>query len=130
MVFYHRDDNHIGDKKMSNRKLTEEEVQEKLAKIRTGEMKVVPAPRDITETLEPYIMKVLEAIGHPEAWVSDMSSIGDFRPINFGDEQPEYDEYQRFVDDVSLKLAMRVNKGDGITDIAMRLMAREQKRGD
>lgn len=114
-------------KQMTKRKLTEDEIQENLEKVRTGEMKIVPAPRKITKVIGPYIAKVLEAIGHPEAWVSDMSSIGDFAPMNFGDEESEVDEYQEFVDKVSLKLNMKVEKGEGVVDIAMRLMAQEEQ---
>lgn len=112
-----------------SKKLTEAELKEALEKVRKGEMKVEPAPQDMTVALGPYVEKVLEAVGHPEAWVSDMSSIGDFRPIDFGGES-KGDPYQDFVDKVSLKLAMKIEKGEGIVDIAMRLMAREQKRGN
>jgi hypothetical protein len=42
--------------------------------------KVELAPQDKIIELRSYVMKVLEAIGHPEAWVSDLSSVWDFSP--------------------------------------------------
>jgi hypothetical protein len=40
--------------------------------------KIVFAPQDKIRELRPWVQSVLEAIGHPEAWVSDQSSVGDF----------------------------------------------------
>lgn len=36
------------------------------------------APTVLVDTLEPYVEQVLEALGHPEALVTDLSTIGDF----------------------------------------------------
>lgn len=100
-------------------------TKEFLSKLANGEIKVHPAPQIQTKALSVYVMRVLEAVGHPEAWVSDASSIGDFRPM-FG----KHADYQEFLDEVSLKLAMQVKKGEGIVNIAMRLMAQEQKQDE
>lgn len=97
------------------KKLSDEEVQKALDGVKTGETSVEFASQDLTIALDPYIEKVLDAIGHPEAWVSDMSSIGDLRPDDCS--------YQEFVNDVAAKLGIGINKGDYIIDIAMRLKA-------
>ena len=103
--------------------LTGKELQDK---IRSGEMKVVFAEHDQIDWLRPYIDKVLEAIGHPKALVSDKSSIGDFRTINFlKDDKNKKDTYQEFINDISVKLDIDVNKKDYLIDIAMRLKALE-----
>ena len=34
--------------------------------------------RDAMQTLTPHVNRVLDAIGHPEAWVGDDSTMGDF----------------------------------------------------
>lgn len=36
------------------------------------------ASQDKINELCPYVQRVLEALGHPEAWVSDESTVGDF----------------------------------------------------
>jgi len=116
---------------MSNKPpLTGKELQEKIS---SGETKVVSAKQDETEMLRPYVMIVLEAVGHPEAWVSDESSVGDFRPVGFSRSNkekqaplsPVLDTYQEFVNSVAAKLGIGINKGDYIIDIAMRLKALE-----
>lgn len=109
---------------MSDKKppLTGKELQDK---IRSGEMKITFAEQEEVELLRPYINRVLDAVGHPEAWVSDQSSIGDFRPIDFSSDNQSGDEYQKFVNDVAAILGIGINKGDYIVDIAMRLKALE-----
>ena len=98
-----------------SKKLSDEEVKKRLDGIKTGKTKIVFAEQKKVEILKPYVDRVLEAIGHPEAWISDRSSIGDFRQ---GD-------YQEFVNDVAAKLGIGINKGDYLVDIAMRLKALE-----
>ena len=78
---------------------------------------IVSASKDNIELFQPYVVKVLDAIGHPEAWVTDESSIGDFLPLG--------KDYQEFVNDVATNLGIGINKGDFIVDIAMRLKALE-----
>lgn len=40
--------------------------------------KIRQAPREKVEKYESLIAEILEVLGHPEAWVSDLSTIGDF----------------------------------------------------
>lgn len=39
------------------------------------------APTDAAERLGSYIERVLQAVGHPEAWVSDYSTVHDFMDV-------------------------------------------------
>ena len=41
-----------------------------------------PDEKVSTEALAPYVDEVLSAVGHPEAWISDLSSVGDFAPFD------------------------------------------------
>jgi hypothetical protein len=45
------------------------------------EKKIEVAERDKIEELESYVEKVLEVIGHPEAFVTDESMVWDFVPL-------------------------------------------------
>jgi len=50
-------------------------------KIKSGKMKILPAPQNKIKELRPYLITILEIIGHPEAWISDESILGHF-PVN------------------------------------------------
>ena len=97
-------------------KLTEEEIEEALRGIKTGKTKVVSAKRDEIEMLRPYVIRVLKAVGHPEAWVSDLSSVCDFSPA-------DKERNIEFIARASVKLGFPVNEKDYIIDLAMRLKA-------
>lgn len=101
------------------KKLSSEEIKEKLKDIRSGKMKIVPADRDNVLSLSPYIMKVLEALGHPEAWVSDLSTVWDFSP---GDTNGD----SEFIARASVKLGFTINNKDYIIDLAQRLKMMDQ----
>jgi len=101
------------------KKLSPEEIKEKLKDIRSGKMKIVPADRDNVLLLSPYIMKVLEALGHPEAWVSDLSTVWDFSP---GDTKGD----SEFIARASVKLGFTINNKDYIIDLAQRLKMMDQ----
>jgi hypothetical protein len=60
--------------------------------------------------LTTQVERVLEAIGHPEALVTDESSVSDF-----------YLEPNE-LEDVKTKLGVEVNRDDLIVDVATRLM--------
>ncbi len=59
------------------------------------------------------IQSVLDRIGHPDAWISSLSSIGDFRPSNCDKDMWECE--------CSLALGFSVEYGDLIVDVARRL---------
>lgn len=40
--------------------------------------KIVFAPQTLVDTYAPEVERILEAIGHPEAWASDESLFADF----------------------------------------------------
>lgn len=68
------------------------------------------APTDRVDQLAPEIEKVLEALGHPEALVTDQSAIGDFGVM----EQHEIDWIAGF-------LGVEVQRRDYLVTIAQRL---------
>lgn len=43
---------------------------------------ITMAPTDVVDSLEEPIQTILDAIGYPNAWVSDESMIGDFFSTN------------------------------------------------
>ena len=88
-------------------------TEEKLEDVKKG---LSFAPQNKIAELEPYVVRVLKAVEHPKAWVSDMSSIGDFRPVD--------ETYDKYVARISVKLGFIVKKGDSIIDLAMRLKAK------
>ena len=70
--------------------------------------KIVFAPQDWVRTLKSEVDKVLEAVGHPEAWVSDESLVSDFgEPL----------------DEISKKLGVSVERSDFIWQVAAKLAA-------
>jgi hypothetical protein len=80
--------------------------------------KIVSAPQDETTTLQPYIDLILGALGHPEAYVTDESTIWDFMPL-------EEDKDQRLFE-ISGLLGLDVTTKDYLVDIARKLKDREQ----
>ena len=84
-----------------------------------GTMTIIFAPSNQIEELRPYVDKVLEVLGHPNAWVSDMSYITDF------DETETAKEKKKWLKDISSKLGLDVNKIRSIVEIAKHLKERE-----
>jgi len=80
--------------------------------------KIEHAERDKIEDLDLYVQKVLEALGHPEAFVTDESMIWDFVP-HLGSSSPET---QVFLDALGEKLGFKVDHQDYIWDLAKKLM--------
>jgi hypothetical protein len=71
------------------------------------------AAQDAVLALWPQVDRVLHALGHSEAWVSDDSIVGDFG-------LPD-----AFLADVSLELGIPVDPEDHLYALAYRLKARE-----
>lgn len=83
--------------------------------------------QDTIEVLKPYVDKVLEAVGHPEAWVSDESVIGHFAPFEaYKDKEGKQkvrwcEDTTDFLCDVSCQLGFNVKEEDYIYALAERL---------
>jgi len=77
--------------------------------------KIELAPQDEVDQLEPYIYKVLEALGHPEALVTDESYISDFLCIV---DEKEADGELKIACD---KLGFNFSKLDSVVDIARKV---------
>ncbi len=67
-----------------------------------------------------YVQVVLEILGHPEAWVSDLSSVGDF--VCFLDTKKERNTRLR---KFSKALGFKVEEKDLIWEVAKRLQKEE-----
>jgi hypothetical protein len=89
-------------------------------KISKGPLKgktVTSAPQTRMVRLQPFVEKVLDALGFPEAYVTDESALNDFAADFSKGMTPE----ELFL--VSARLNLMCNKGDErIVDIAERLM--------
>jgi hypothetical protein len=87
------------------------DIQKKIAR---GEIKIEYASRDRILALRPWVQKVLEAVGHPEAFVTNQSILSDFWPM---------DKAERAVlaAEIGKKLGIRVRQSDYVVDVASRL---------
>ena len=86
-------------------------AQEIRRKIERGDIKIEYAKSTRTERIRPWISKVLEAVGHPEAFVTDESKIGDFFSS---------DEAEKAVE-IAKKLGVSVAMRDHVVDVANRI---------
>ena len=78
------------------------------------------ASQDRISELWPYVQRVLEALGHPEAWVSDESTVGDFLEwVGTG----EFDED-------GIELAELAGEGEVLEDLHARLGLEEIEAND
>ena len=75
--------------------------------------KIELAPTDECEKYQEQIMKVLKVLGHDEALVTDMSSIGDFLDV-FGSKK----QTQSRLKQISKKLGFEVSTNDLIVEVA------------
>lgn len=73
------------------------------------------------EKREEYVRKVLKAFGHPEAWVSDMSSVGDF--LCYLDTKKQQNARLR---EFAKLLGFKVKISDTIWEVAERLQKVEK----
>jgi len=76
---------------------------------RKESVRIELAAQDRVAELEPEIDRVLEALGHPEALVTDLSMFSDF---GFTDAE---------ADEVSATLGIAVSRRDYLVDAAQRL---------
>jgi hypothetical protein len=83
--------------------------------------KIEFASRNKLDQLAEWVEIVLEAVGHPEAFVSDGSSIWDFHPLKEGQEE--------WLKEVSDKLGFPVSTKDYIWEVAEQVRANQWKKG-
>ena len=79
--------------------------------------KIVFASQELSSLkgLAPYIDKILEILGHPEAFITDESTVSDF--LCFLDEE----EAKAQLAEISRRMPFKVKKSDYIVDLARRL---------
>jgi hypothetical protein len=74
-----------------------------------------------TNNLEPYINKVVAALGHPEALVTDESYVWDMLNV-FGDKE----DMQKQLDKAHKKLGVIIMSNELITTVAKRLKGKNK----
>jgi hypothetical protein len=84
-----------------------------------GEQPFEPAPSTLVQQYRREIDQILEALGHPEAFVTDASSLGDF-PLRDDDEGPSLTELR-------IDLGVRVRRDDRLVEIAERMRRRRER---
>ena len=94
--------------------LSEETLNNLREAIESGQSTVILAPQDQTEELSPYIDQILEALGHPEALVTDESMIGDFRSFGITHEEKEI-----WLNGLSEKLGIPIKSNDYLVDLSL-----------
>ena len=70
---------------------------------------------DLVDSLAPYINKVLKAMGHPEALVTDESMVWDF--LNVFDSREKNKQLKRF----NTKMGFKVSADDFVWQVAEKL---------
>lgn len=87
-----------------------------------GKLEMAPSP--LVESLAPYVARVLQGLGHPEAWVTDLSRVSDFACfLGVGDGAPSFESSDDLARRLSLDLGgVPVEGSDLITDVARRLL--------
>ena len=99
---------------MQHRSVMKLRAQDIQKKINSGEIRVVYAKSSRTETLRPWVTKVLEAIGHPEAFITDESTIRDFFIF-------DSDNFDDRLAAIGKKLGTSVKLKDRVMDVANRI---------
>ena len=84
------------------------------------------AATDHVAALKPQVAMVLDALGHPEAWVTDESKVGDFRGLQSSDTSDREAEAETalWLSQVAFVLGTGVGMGDYIWQVAQRLCGR------
>ena len=77
---------------------------------------ITAPPTDKIASRSDRVARVLTALGHPEAFVSDESTLSDFRPIFGG-----LTERSRWLTEIRAKLGIEVSNQDYIWQIAEKL---------
>jgi hypothetical protein len=101
--------------------LSPEEFQRRM---RAGELSIESASTNRVQAYRPEIDRILRALGHPEAFVTDESCLRDF-PLRDDEDVP-----LPWLTDVEIDLGVRVRRDDYLVDVAQRMreVAERQQR--
>lgn len=69
-----------------------------------------------TKELQPYIDRLLCAMGHAESFISDESKIWDFVDITFGERQR-----RKWIKSLERNIGIKVSESDFLVDVAERM---------
>lgn len=97
-------------------------------------IRIVHAPQEKIKELSFYVEAVLDALGHPKALVTDLSTVGDFllgrRQGGWGDKEVETYLNRLFDYEYPLSsLARSIEEGEYIWSLAARLRSRAERMG-
>jgi hypothetical protein len=81
------------------------------------------APQTKIAALGEWVDRALEALGHPEAWVSNQSSVGDFLSC-----AAKATERRAELRAISRRLGFPVKASDRVYELAVRLRDRASRR--
>ena len=82
--------------------------------------KIEMASTDDVEKYQKEIRVILKILGHPEALVSDESSVWDFLS-HFGSKEENKEHNQEMLEKISCMLVLDIKSGDLLVDIAKRI---------
>lgn len=83
---------------------------------------ILLAQQKEVKKLEEYIDKVVAALGHKEALVTDESYVSDFLTINFNQDSKCAVIREKELKRACKKLKMKIEAGELVIDVAKRLM--------
>lgn len=89
-----------------------------------AEKKIELAPQFRIDELHKYVVRVLKAMGHEEALVTDESKISDFKPF-FWEEKKDN---QKWLTSLKKKLKIEVKMTDYVVDVAEKLKANKKEK--
>lgn len=101
---------------MSKDKVDVEEVLDTMREVAPEGVVLEAAEDGQVEALGPYVQRVLDVVGFPTAWVSDLSCVGDF-PV-------DEDDCQEFARTLGVPVAL----DDYLVEVARRLQDKDPEQ--
>jgi hypothetical protein len=98
-------------------------LEELKQRIKTGDITFEKASSDKIGEYNEYAHRVVTALGHPEAWVTDESMVADFMASQWAFDEPEEDDVS--FDELKERLGIEVRGEEYIWEVAKRLKERE-----
>ena len=97
-----------------------EKDKEDLNPLEIASLQFEHADQDLTQEFAPEIHLILVALGHPEAFVTDLSSVSDFTCV-FDSKDERLADAQRRLGLISKKYGFDITTSDLLVDIARKM---------
>jgi len=102
-----------------------------MSKEEKEELNIKFASQVTVKELEPWITKILNTLGHPEAWVSDESKVVDFLEMSWPDDSEKEKEEvkennKKLLAKMSKEFGFEIKSSNYLTHIAFRLSTLEK----